>query len=138
MNVKNLKIGELASATGCLVATVRFYEREGLLAPPARSSGNYRLYGAAHVERLAFIRHCRALDMTLDEIGLLLHFKDAPEENCGEVNTLLDRHIAGIANRIAGLQSLQGQMTALRAQCGKARAAKHCGILQGLASAGER
>ena len=48
--------------------TLRMYEREGLIAPPARSEGNYRLYRAGDAERLAFIRHCRALDMALPEI----------------------------------------------------------------------
>jgi Cd(II)/Pb(II)-responsive transcriptional regulator len=132
--VKNLKIGELASTTGCQVETVRYYEREKLLSEPARSAGNYRLYGAEHVERLMFIRHCRSLDMSLDEVRRLLHFKDAPEENCGEVNVLLDQHIAAIAERMAELENLQVQMIALRAQCREAQEARHCGILQGLAS----
>lgn len=57
-----MKIGELALAAQCTVETVRYYEKEGLLAEPARTSANYRSYGAAHVERLRFIRNCRALD----------------------------------------------------------------------------
>jgi Cd(II)/Pb(II)-responsive transcriptional regulator len=134
--VKNLKIGELASTTGCQVETVRYYEREKLLPDPARSAGNYRLYGTEHVERLMFIRHCRSLDMTLDEVRRLLHFKDAPEENCGEVNVLLDQHIAAIAERMAALENLQVEMIALRARCQEAQEARHCGILQGLASPG--
>ena len=46
----SLKIGELAKRTGCLVETIRYYEREGLLPEPARSEGNYRLYTDIHVE----------------------------------------------------------------------------------------
>ena len=84
----SLKIGELAKRTGCLVETIRYYEREGLLLEPARSEGNYRLYTDIHVERLQFIRHCRVLDMTLEEIRNLLRFRDAPDENCREVNAL--------------------------------------------------
>ena len=67
-----MKIGELAKATDCAVETIRYYERENLLPAPARSDGNYRLYTQAHVERLTFIRNCRTLDMTLDEIRSLL------------------------------------------------------------------
>ena len=63
----SLKIGELAKQTGCLVETIRYYEREGLLLEPPRSEGNYRLYTDIHSERLQFIRHCRSLDMTLEE-----------------------------------------------------------------------
>ena len=47
-----MKIGDLARATECPIATVRYYEREGLLPAPTRSSGNCRLYGQDHVERL--------------------------------------------------------------------------------------
>ena len=63
-----MKIGELATLTGCPVETIRYYEREGLLPAPSRSAGNYRQYDTAHVERLSFIRHCRSLDMTQEEI----------------------------------------------------------------------
>ena len=67
-----INIGALAKRTQCQAETIRYYEREGLLPPPARSQGNYRQYDTTHVERLSFIRHCRSLDMTLDEIRALL------------------------------------------------------------------
>jgi Cd(II)/Pb(II)-responsive transcriptional regulator len=130
----DVKIGELAQRSGCPVETIRYYEREGLLPAPARSQGNYRLYGAAHVERLQFIRHCRSLDMTLDEIRSLLKFRDAPDENCFEVNLLLDNHIEHVSKRIAELKVLQKQLKELRSLCHIARAAKDCGILQSLGS----
>lgn len=128
----SLKIGELAAAGGCQVETIRYYEREGLLPAPTRSAGNYRLYGSEHVERLTFIRHCRSLDMSLIDVRRLLHFKDAPDENCSEVNVLLDTHIAQIAERMVELKNLQNQMLELRSHCSQAQAAKDCGILHGL------
>ena len=133
--MKKLKIGELAKQTDCQVETIRFYEQEKLLPAPARSENNYRLYGEEHVERLLFIRHCRLLDMTLDEIRGLLRFRDRPEDNCGEVNQLLDLHIEHVARRIAELRALQAQLLALRKQCSVSQAAKDCGILQSLGSA---
>lgn len=87
-----MKIGELAKATDTQVETIRFYEQEGLLAKPARTDGNFRIYENQHLERLIFIRHCRSLDMALNEIRQLLRFKDLPNENCGSVNNLLDAH----------------------------------------------
>lgn len=129
-----LKIGELAIRTDCPVETIRYYEREALLPAPARSQKNYRLYGEQHVERLQFIRHCRSLDMTLDEVRNLLRFREAPEEDCGEVNTLLDKHIDHVAQRINELKKLQIQLKALRAQCDTAQLVKECGILHGLAN----
>jgi len=128
-----LKIGELAKRADCLVETIRYYEHEGLLPAPARSEGNFRLYSDAHVERLRFIRHCRSLDMTLDEIRSLLHFQDAPEENCGQVNDLLDKHIGHVADRIAELKALEKKLKKLRGHCQRAQAVKDCGILHELA-----
>lgn len=124
-----MKIGDMAKAAQTQVETIRYYEREGLLAQAPRSEGNYRIYGPEHVERLAFIRHCRSLDMTLDEIRLLLRFKDAPGADCGEVNALLDEHIGHVAARIRELRKLERQLKSLREQCVGINDAAHCGIL---------
>ncbi|WOB10943.1 Cd(II)/Pb(II)-responsive transcriptional regulator [Piscinibacter gummiphilus] len=133
-----MKIGELATHTGTQVETIRFYEREGLLPAPGRSSGNYRVYEERHVQRLAFIRQCRVLDMTLDEIRRLLGFIDAPDEDCGEVNSLLDEHIGHVGHRIRELKALERELRQLRDQCGDARPAKDCGILGELTRASNR
>lgn len=130
----NLKIGDLAKMAGCQVVTIRYYEREGLLPKPARSDGNYRLYNSEHLERLHFIRHCRSMEMKLEDIRLLLRFRDTPEENCREVDALLDQHICDVVDRIAQLKKLENQLSNLRGQCRSARAAKDCRILQSLSS----
>lgn len=133
---KTMKIGELALAAQSRVETIRYYEREGLLPQAPRSEGNYRIYGPEHVERLAFVRHCRSLDMTLDEIRVLLRLKDEPRAACGEVNELLDEHIFHVASRIRELRKLEKQLQALRAQCAGGRRAAQCGILNSLAQPG--
>lgn len=128
-----MKIGDLAKAAHCTVETVRYYEREALLPAPARSAGNYRLYGPQHVEALQFLRHCRSLDMTHDEMRTLLAFRHAPEQNCGEVNALLDEHIGRVAQRIRELRALEVELKQLRGQCQAVQAARDCGIMQSLA-----
>lgn len=128
-----MKIGELARAASTPVETIRYYEREGLLPEAPRTHGNYRVYGDDQVDRLAFIRHCRSLDMTLDEIRVLLRFKDAPDEDCGTVNRLLDEHMGHVEARIRELRDLQKQLRSLREQCLQATSAADCGILSGLA-----
>jgi Cd(II)/Pb(II)-responsive transcriptional regulator len=127
-----MRIGELAQASSTPVETIRFYEREGLLPAPDRTESNYRIYTAVHAERLGFIRQCRNLDMALDEVRVLLRFKDAPQADCGEVNALLDEHIGHVAHRIRELRVLEKQLRALRAECASPHAAKDCGILQGI------
>lgn len=128
-----MKIGDLARQADTPVETIRFYEREGLLPAPARTGANYRAYEAAHAERLRFIRHCRNLDMTLDEIRALLRFKDHPEDDCGGVNRLLDEHIGHVSQRIRELRALERQLKDLRARCPATQdTTGHCGILSEL------
>ena len=127
-----LRIGELAKNADCLVQTVRFYESEGLLLEPARSEGNFRLYDDAQLLRLLFIRRCRAKDMTLDEIRQLLSFRDRPELDCGEVNSLVDSHIAQVRAKIKDLRALERELMDLRRSCDTARTARECGILNSL------
>lgn len=130
-----MKIGHLSEATATPVETIRFYEREGLLPAPARADNNYRVYLPAHAERLAFIRQCRSLDMTLDEIRSLLALRDAPAQDCSEVNALLDEHIRHVAERIRELQALKKDLQALRARCQSPSAVSECGILNELDNA---
>lgn len=130
-----MKISELAKAAHTQSETIRYYEREGLLPEPARTAANYRSYDSSHLERLAFIRHCRSLDMTLDEVRTLLHFKDAPEENCAGVNGLLDAHVGHVVQRIKELKALEKELRALRLQCASSQPTADCGILEGLEQA---
>ena len=127
-----MKIGELARAAATAVETIRYYEREGLLPEAPRTDSNYRVYGEDQVERLAFIRHCRSLDMTLEEIRVLLRFKDSPAEDCGAVNRMLDEHMDHVETRIRELRALQKQLRALREECLQSTIAADCGILNGL------
>ena len=60
-----MRIGELAARAGCDVETLRFYEREGLLAAPAREASGYRRYDDRALDTVRFIRHCRSLDIPL-------------------------------------------------------------------------
>ena len=128
-----IKIGELAKRTGATVETIRYYEKEQLLPEPSRSSGNYRLYNEAHIERLQFILHCRTLDMTLDEVRVLLEYWDEPDKDCGNVDNLLDEHIRTVEIRMNELEQLKKHLTALRQKCMSEASAKSCGILNTLA-----
>ena len=129
-----MKIGELAQVAQCTVETVRYYEKEGLLPAPARTSGNFRQYGTEHLERLRFIRNCRALDMNHAEIHTLLQLTDQPTEDCGSINALFDEHIAHVDERIQELAQLKQQLASLRERCQTQQAVDACGILQGLAA----
>ena len=130
-----MRIGDLAQATGTPVETIRFYEREGLIPAARRADNNYRVYTAAHAERLAFIRQCRGLDMALDEIRTLLRLRDSPAQDCSAIDSLLDEHIGHVAQRVRELRVLERDLKQLRARCATPHPLGECGILQQLDSA---
>lgn len=78
----SLRIGELAARTGVKIETIRWYERVGLVAPPARTDANYRTYDAAAVARLALIRCARDLGFSLDQICELPDLSSNRERGC--------------------------------------------------------
>ena len=128
-----MKIGDLATASGTPVDTIRFYEREGLLPAPARNEANYRQYEAAHLERLQFIRASRNLDMSLQEIRALLQVRDDPDADPHAADRVLDAHIEHVSHRIRELRALERQLKSLRARCASGAHANECGVLTGLA-----
>ena len=130
-----MKIGELAKATGCEVETIRYYEREGLLAAPPRSGSGYRQYALRDVERLNFIRHCRSLDMPLADIRRLVDLAGDAVASCDEVDALVDGHIARVRSKLASLRALEAQLVRLRAQCGSTRPRAACRIVASLQKA---
>jgi Cd(II)/Pb(II)-responsive transcriptional regulator len=130
-----MKIGDLSSATGVDVGTIRFYERSGLLAPPERQSNGYRAYGPEHLQGLSFVRHCRALDIPLTDIKRLLDFTTSAHEDCGDIDQLVDEQIERVRARLKSLRALEKQLTMLRGKCSTGHRAQECGILGELVSA---
>lgn len=130
-----MRIGELAKLAGCPVETIRYYERVGLLARPARRANNYREYSAAHVGRLRFIVNCRTLDMSLDEVRVLLRVADQPAGSCAEVNATVEKHLAHVRRELTELHRLQRQLRELQRCCVEPGQADACGILDGLRAA---
>ena len=127
-----MKIGELANRTGCKVVTIRYYEKEGLLAAPERTDGNYRLYGKEDLERLEFIKHCRKHDMKLDAIRKLLAFRDLPQRDCTWVSELVDAHIENVNAQIRSLEHLKYHLEQLQHRCSGGHTGDTCGIMEGL------
>ena len=130
-----MRIGQLGQATGVEVETIRYYEKAGLLGEPERLANGYRSYGTAHLERLSFIRHCRALDIPLADITRLVAFMALPGTDCGDINNLIDQQISKVRARLASMQALENQLTTLRARCDSAQSGLACGILHELVAA---
>ncbi|MEX0627167.1 MAG: MerR family transcriptional regulator, partial [Cucumibacter sp.] len=94
-----MQIGELARATGCRVVTIRYYERIGILPPPARAANQYRIYGEAHSRRLRFVRRTRELGFSLDEVRRLLRLIEGGDYTCDDVRQLGVQHLEDVRAR---------------------------------------
>ncbi|MBS5905165.1 MULTISPECIES: MerR family transcriptional regulator [Roseomonas] len=126
-----LNIGALARATGTKVETIRWYERVGLLPAPARSAGNYRTYGEAHLGRLSFIRRARDLGFSLDQIRTLLDLAEDRERSCDAVDVIASEHLEDVDRKIADLQALRRELDSLIGQCRHGKVAE-CRIIEAL------
>ena len=127
-----MRIGELAQRSGVAVETIRYYEAQGLLPAPLRLDNNYRNYTRKHLARLHFIRHCRLLDMSLEEIAKLTNLENAQPRDFEVVHETIGAHIRDIDNRIRELMELKQKLQALECHCTGNHEGKSCGILQEL------
>ena len=124
-----MRIGELSSQSATTAETIRYYEKQGLMPLPVRSTNNYRAYSQQHLERLLFIRNGRRLGMSLSELRTLLQFKDSSIEGCELVNELLDQQIGQVCLRIEELTDLKRELESLRERCAGGLSSAQCGIL---------
>jgi MerR family mercuric resistance operon transcriptional regulator len=112
-----MRIGELAEQTGCQVETIRYYERVGILPKPQRGQNNYRHYGEPHRRRLRFVRRCRGLGFSLEEVRTLLGMIDGGTKSCAEVVALALGHIEEVRAKIGDLQEMESRLGELVARC---------------------
>lgn len=112
-----MRIGELASETGVNIETIRYYERVGILPPPARAVNNYRMYSNAHRRRLRFVRRARDLGFTLEEVRTLLSMIDGGEYTCAEAKALGEKHLRDVQAKIADLRRMERALINVISQC---------------------
>lgn len=129
--MNTLTIGRLANASGVGVETIRFYEREGLLAEPARSAGGYRQYPPATVDRLGFIRRAKRLGFSLGEIRELLALSEGHGDRQA-VHAVASAKLAEIGDRIRELQRMGDVLTDLTRQCTGHGPIEGCPIIEAL------
>lgn len=129
-----LSIGELGRLTDTKVETVRYYERIGLLAAPARTAGNYRSYGPDHLSRLSFIRRSRDLGFSIDQVRALLDLSDDRDRSCNAVDAIAREHLAEVERKIADLRALRRELASMVDQC-RCGTVAECRIIEALSPA---
>ncbi len=113
-----MTIGQLASAAGVPISTVRFYERRRLVLPSTRTSGNYRLYDSADVDRVRFIQRAQTLGFTLTDVEVLLRFSSGQVVRRAQLNQVAALKLADLDARIGDLKRVRrGLVTLLRQPC---------------------
>ncbi len=126
----SLSIGGLAKQAGVAIDTVRYYERNGLLAPAGRLASGYRRYGAEELKRLRFIRRAKALGFSLEDIRALLAL--SADRDVARVRGAAQRKLGDIEQRIAELERIRNGLRTLIAACPGHGRADACPILNAL------
>ena len=111
-----MRIGEAAGRADVTAKTVRFWEDQHLLPPPARTPAGYRDYGPGRVERLAVIRHAQAAGLTLDAIRQVLDIRDGGQPPCVHVTGLIAQRLGEVDARLAELTRTRDQLVILAAR----------------------
>ena len=112
-----LSIGDLGKATGTKVVTIRYYEKINLLPAPPRTSGNYRAYDRGHMDRLRFIRRCRDLGFTFDQIQDLLSLSSREDQECAPVDRIAAEHLVAVERKIDDLTRLADELRRISNRC---------------------
>ena len=125
-------ISDLAKRTQLPTDTIRFYEKKQLIKSCYRADNNYKYYDDETLKRLIFIKRCRALDMTLHEVEVLLEQIQHPEQGCKIIDQLIEEHIQHIETKIKELTSFKSQLYELRQSCTSNTTIDHCQIVKNL------
>ena len=127
----SMTIGKLSGATGVKVTTIRYYESIDLLDEPERSASGQRLYGAAAVERLGFIRHARDLGFPVSAIRELISLQVDPGRDCDLVDQIARRQLGEVRRRLTQLEALEAELKRMITACEGGKVA-NCSVLAAL------
>jgi MerR family copper efflux transcriptional regulator len=125
-----MAIGKIARRAGVSVDTVRYYEKNGLLAPTARLASGYRRYDEAQLKRLRFIREAQKLGFSLRDVRELLGL--SRQRDVTRVKRAAEKKLADVEARIAALERVRDGLGKLVAACPGHGLASDCPILKAL------
>ena len=125
-----LSISQVARQAGVNLETIRFYERRGLLAKPARTRSGYRAFSPDAVRRVLFIRRTQEIGFSLKEIRELLILQLDPSTTCTEVRGRARLKLDDVENKIRDLQRIKTALLRLAAVCPGIGPTSGCPILE--------
>ena len=110
-------IGAMSNLAGVNIETIRYYERISIMPKPDRTKGGNRQYNHDQLKRLFFIKRCRNLGFSLDEIRALLKMVDNSDFTCAQVHAMTLSHLANVRKKINDLRSLETVLKSMARQC---------------------
>ena len=109
----SFKISELSKKTSINLETIRYYEKIGVIDKAVRGDNGYRYFSQTAVEQLEFIKTCRSLGFSMDEIKSLNQLKQNPNQSCAVADKLAVSHLAQIEQKIEQLQSIRALLQSI-------------------------
>lgn len=125
-------ISVAADKSGVMIETIRYYEREGIVPKPDRTSAGRRSYSDDDIARLRFIRRCRDLGFPIPDAKSLLGLTDGSQSNCTIAGAIAEDHLRDVKSKIAALQKMEAALAAMTKQCSANN--QHCPVLDELLS----
>ncbi len=127
-----MRIGDVAREAGVNIQTLRYYERRGLLAEPARGRSGYRDYGESAAPQVRFIKRAQDLGFSLSEIAELLELRDRARRGRPATRRLAAAKMAAIDEKIRELTAMRVALAQLVDACGRSANAPECPIIEAL------
>jgi DNA-binding transcriptional MerR regulator len=117
-------IGQLAKKTDCKIPTIRYYEEINIIPPAPRSSGNQRRYNDTHLKSLNFVKHCRGLGFSIEEVRQLVHLQTCEQHRPDEAHHIAIKHLQEVQQKIKQLQQLEHELQTVVGCCSDEHACK--------------
>jgi Hg(II)-responsive transcriptional regulator len=124
-----MNIGEVAALADVPTATVRYYERRGLIAEAPRTPSGYRQYGPGTAERVRFIKRAQNLGFSLEQIQEMLELRVENPAAAPEVEAKIREKVAQVRRKIRDLQKMEAVLDRLVASCKSRTCTPECPIL---------
>jgi MerR family copper efflux transcriptional regulator len=130
--VKQLTISRLAQESGVNLQTVRYYERQGLLAPMARTVAGYRIFDPETARRIRFIKRAQELGFSLREIKELLSLRVDAHTTQADIRERARAKRTDVEQKIRHLEAIHASLSRLIKSCRGCGPIEDCPILENL------
>ena len=125
-----MRIGELAKTARIPEKTIRYYESRDLISPASRETNGYRCYEQCDLDNLIFIRRCRELGISLQDIKRLMEVQGNANGSCASVDKIIDQQLDKVRHTLKELKALEKTLSGLRGCDGET--VDKCRILKSL------